>query len=413
MKILGKKGASSGATDTDPRRIDAFLSRGLENVFPSKDALAQALKSGRRITIYLGIDPTGPTLHMGHAIPLMKLSQLQKMGHSIILLIGDFTAMIGDPTDKLAARKQLTRKEVLANSKLYKEQASKFLSFSGKNAAKLMWNSKWLAKMTFSDVVSLASHMTVDQTLKRDMFRVRMESGKPIFLHEFLYPLMQGYDSVAMDVDAEIGGNDQTFNMLAGRDLIKSFKNKDKFVIATKLLVDPSGKKMGKSEGNMITMMDSAGDMFGKVMSWPDSLIISGFELCTEVSESEIAKEKSFLEAGGNPRDAKARLAHAVVAFYHNKDAADAARKSFASAFSSGAMPADASEARVEKGSTLVDALLDKGIVSSRGEFKRLVSSESIEDLKTGNAIRAFDQKIEVDLDLKVGKHRFIKIRIK
>jgi len=408
MKFLSSKD-SVDASFTPEK----FLSRGLENVFPSKEAFAKALSGGKKLTIYLGIDPTGPTLHMGHAIPLMKLSELQKMGHQVILLIGDFTAMIGDPTDKSAARKQLTRKEVLDNCKLYKKQASTFLSFSGKNAAKLMWNSKWLSKMSFADVVDLASHMTVQQMLERDMFEKRMTEGKPISVHEFLYPLMQGYDSVAMDVDAEIGGNDQTFNMLVGRDFMRTLKNKEKFVIATKLLVDPSGKKMGKTEGNMITLLDSATDMFGKVMSWPDTLIISGLELCTRGSTEEIAKEKAFLEQGGNPRDAKMKLAHAVAELYHGKSAADKAKESFVSAFSKGAMSADAKEKTVAKRAQLVDVLLGEGLVASRTEFKRLVSSTSIEDLKTGERIKAFDYAVEKDMDVRIGSHRFIKIRVK
>ncbi|MDE1874882.1 MAG: tyrosine--tRNA ligase [Patescibacteria group bacterium] len=400
-------------TDTDPKHIEAFLARGVENVFPSKESFARALASGRQITVYMGIDPTGPTLHMGHAIPLMKLGALQAMGHEVIMLIGDFTAMIGDPSDKLAARKPLTRKQVLENCKLYKKQASRFISFRGKNAARIVFNSKWLAKMSFGDVVELASHMTVDQMLKRDMFRARMDSGKPVFLHEFLYPLMQGYDSVALDTDAEIGGNDQTFNMLTGRDLMKDLKGKEKFVIATKLLVDPTGKKMGKSEGNMITMIDSATDMLGKVMSWPDSLIISGLELCTTVPDEAIAKERAFLAGAGNPRDAKMRLASAVVEIYHGKDAAENAKTSFVSAFSSGQMPAEAREVSVDKGTPLIDVLVSNGVYGSRSLFKRGVTGGSIKNLKTGDKITTFDFKIESDLDIRAGQHEFLKIRIR
>ncbi len=401
---------------TDQARIDAFLGRGLENVFPSKESLAKALVSGKKLSIYLGIDPTGPTLHMGHAIPIMKLAELQAMGHQIILLIGDFTAMIGDPSDKGATRKPLTRKEVLANCKLYKKQASKFIKFSGNNAAKIVYNSKWLAKMKFADVVDLASNMTVQQMLERDMFEKRIVEKKPIFLHEFLYTLMQGYDSVALDVDAEIGGNDQTFNMLAGRNLMRSLKDKNKFVLATKLLVDPTGKKMGKSEGNMITMLDSATDMFGKVMSWPDSLILSGLDLCTKLSSEAIEKEKAFLDAGGNPRDAKMRLAHAVVEIYHDKASADKAQSAFVASFSAsagGAMQSDAPEAVAQKGDQIADILIAHKIVASKGEFKRLVSEKAIKNLTSGNPVESFDQKADIDMDLKVGKHRFIKIRVK
>lgn len=416
MKFLGKLSNAGSKVSTDPRDIEVFLSRGLENVLPSREAFAKALSSGKRLSIYLGIDPTGPTLHMGHAIPLMKLAALQKMGHKVILLIGDFTAMIGDPTDKAATRKQLTRKEVLANCALYKKQASKFLRFSGANAAELKFNGAWLSKLSFADVVELASHTTVQQMLERDMFEKRMADKKPIFLHEFLYPLMQGYDSVAMGVDAEIGGNDQTFNMLAGRDLLRTLKNKEKFVISTKLLVDPSGKKMGKSEGNMITLMDSAQDMFGKVMSWPDGVIINGFELATTVPGALIEQEKAFLANGGNPRDSKVKLAQAVVELYHGRAAGEKARDAFFSAFSAagaGSIPADAPEAVVAAGTPLVDVLLANKIVSSKTDFRRLVSEKAIKDLAAGVAVEAVDHKIQSDIDLKVGKHRFIKIRVK
>lgn len=406
MKFLKTK------VNNDQKAVERFLSRGLEAVFPSKESFGKVLMSGKRISIYLGIDPTGPTLHMGHAIPLMKLSELQAMGHKIILLMGDFTAMIGDPSDKMSARKQLSRKEVLSNLKLYKKQASKFLKFTGGNAAEIRYNSKWLSKMSFEDVVNLASKMTVDQMLKRDMFRKRMEEGKPVFLHEFLYPLMQGYDSVAMDVDAEIGGNDQTFNMLAGRDLMRALKNKEKAVIAVKLLVDPSGKKMGKTEGNMITLEDTANDMFGKVMSWTDGLILSGYELCTRADQRTIDEERSFLESGGNPRDAKIRLAESVVEVYYGKKAAEAARQSFINTFSSKSMQADAPEATAVRGDLLSDILLKHGIVSSKTEWRRLVSEKAVREMSSDRLISAHDEKVSGDMDLKVGKHRFLKVRL-
>lgn len=363
--------------------------------------------------MYFGIDPTGPTLHIGHIIPLMKLAELQKLGHQITLLIGDFTAMIGDPTDKLSPRKQLTRAEVLKNLRLYKKQTSKFISFKGKNAAKIKYNSSWLSKMSFADVIDLASKMTVDQMLKRDMFRARMAEEKPVYIHEFMYPLMQGYDSIALDVDAEIGGNDQTFNMLTGRDLMRSIKNKEKFVVATKLLVDTTGKKMGKTEGNMITLQDEPNEMFGKVMSWSDGLIISGYELCTRVSAGEIEKEKAFLAGGGNPRDAKLRLAEALVSLHHGAVLASKGREAFLGAFSNGAMPDDAPEALVARDTLLVDTLLSQKLVSSKTDFRRLVSEGAIKDLKGEGAVKAFDLKVTADMDLKIGKHRFLRIRVK
>ena len=286
--------------------INNLLSRGVENIFPNREFLEAKLNKKEKLTIYLGIDPTGKNLHLGHIIPLRKLSEFQKLGHQIILLIGDFTARIGDPTDKTATRKKLTTEQVAENLKEYKKQVSKFISFSGENKALLKFNSKWLAKRTFEEIIELTSLITVDQMLKRDMFVRRMEENKPIYIHEFLYPVMQGYDSVAMDVDGEVGGNDQTFNMLVGRDFMKKIKNKEKFVIATKLLTDPEGKKMGKTEDNMVSLDQGPDDIFGKIMSWNDNLIMPGFELCTDINTEEVLRIN-------NPKEQKILLAKEIV----------------------------------------------------------------------------------------------------
>ncbi|MDO8590635.1 MAG: tyrosine--tRNA ligase, partial [bacterium] len=271
-------------------KIKELLTRGVEHIYPNSDYLTERLKSGEQLTVYNGIDPTGPALHIGHSVILLKLAQFQELGHRVILLIGDSTAMIGDPTDKATARKQLSRTEVLYNARLYKKQASTILKFGGKNPAKLRYNSKWLSKMSLENTFGVLSNMTYAQTIKRDMFQKRIAEGKDLYLHEFLYPMMQGYDSIAMDVDGEVGGNDQTFNMLVGRDLMKKLKNKEKFVVSMKLLVDPSGKKMGKTEGNMVCLNDKPDVMLGKIMSWPDTMILPAFELCTAVSTSDITE---------------------------------------------------------------------------------------------------------------------------
>jgi tyrosyl-tRNA synthetase len=251
---------------TDKEKIEEIITRGVEKNYPSDDFLKSRLEKGEQLKIYLGIDPTGPTLHMGHMVVLKKLSQLQKIGHKIILLIGDFTAMIGDP-DKASAREPLTRQQVMENQKLYKEQASVLLDFDGNNPAEFKYNSEWLGKMNFEDVLNLASKVTVQQILERDMLKKRFNEGKPIYVHEFMYPLMVAQDSLVMEVDGEVGGNDQTFNMLVGRDLQKKVQNKDKFVIPMKLLVDNSGAKMGKTTGNMLSFADSPDEKFGKIMS--------------------------------------------------------------------------------------------------------------------------------------------------
>jgi tyrosyl-tRNA synthetase len=393
----------------DVDKIETFLSRGVENIYPNKDIVKGILLGVKRLKIYLGIDPTGPTLHLGHAIPLKKLKELQDMGHEIILLIGDFTAMIGDPTDKASARKQLTRKEVLKNCKNYKKQIGKIISFKGNNPARFLFNSKWLAKMNFSEVIDLASKVTVDQMLKRDMFEKRATEKKPIFIHEFMYPLMQGYDSVAMKVDGEIGGNDQTFNMLMGRELAKELINKEKFIITSKLLVDNGGKKMGKTEGNMATLNDVPSDMFGKVMSWTDGMIISGFELCTNVSLDEIEKNKKALENGVNPRDIKIVLAKEIVSIYHNKKEAEQAELNFINTFSKGGVPEDVEEIKVLKDEKMADVLLRAGTVDSKGEWRRLVLASGVSNAETEEKITSPDEIVK-NITLKVGKRRFVRL---
>ncbi len=398
---------------TDEKKIDELLSRGVENIFPNKEFLKAKLMRGERVTLYLGIDPTGPTLHMGHAIPLKKLAEFQKLGHQIILLIGDFTAMIGDPTDKSAARKQLSRDQVLANCAKYKEQASAIISFTGPNKALLKFNSEWLSKMNFADVLSLASNMTVDQMLKRDMFDRRTQEGKPIYIHEFMYPLMQGYDSVAMDVDGEIGGNDQTFNMLAGRDLMKALKNKEKFVVASRLLTDSSGKKMGKTEGNMVSLDQTPEDIFGKVMSWTDELIIPGFEIITDIPTTEIEDMKKSLVAGANPRDLKVRLAQEVVALIHGKEIAEKAHDAFENTFKKGEVPEGVTEIIAEHGTHLKDLIVQSKVVASNADWRRLIEGNAVTIVGTDEIIKDPYAKAEKDLTLRIGKKRFVKINIK
>ena len=289
-------------------KIEEVLTRGVERLFPNEEFVRERLESGEQLTIYLGIDPTGPTLHLGHVIPLRKLRQLQELGHRIILLIGDFTAQIGDP-DKSQVRKPLTHEQVLENARRYKEQASLFLDFDGENPAELRYNSEWLNAMNFADVIQLASQMTVQRMLDRDLFRRRIQAGNPVYIHEFLYPLMQGYDSVALDVDGEVGGNDQTFNMLVGRDLLKNENGKEKFVIPMKLLVDNNGNKMGKTTGNMLSLLDGPSEMVKKIMTWPDETLLLSFELLTNENLKEMEKR---IETE-HPRDMKLFLAEKIV----------------------------------------------------------------------------------------------------
>ncbi len=348
---------------------------------------------------------------MGHAVPLKKLRDFQKLGHEVILLVGDFTAMIGDPTDKSAARKKLSHKEVLKNAKLYKKQASAFLKF-GFSGAKLKYNSKWLSKLSFEEILELSSNLTHTQIIKRSMFQERINNEKDIYLNEFMYPLMQGYDSVAMEVDGEIGGNDQTFNMLVGRDLMKKLKNKEKFVIATKLLEDTSGKKMGKTEGNMISMLDDANEMFGKVMSWTDGMILPAFEISTDVPMEEIEKYKKELESGANPRDIKVVLAKEIIKIYYGAEKANKAEENFVNTFKKGGLPENIEEIKNANGKLLIELLTEAKIVESKGEFRRLIAEGAVSDAISGEKIMDPNYKIEKGITLKIGKKRFVKISL-
>lgn len=389
---------------------EELLKRGILAIYPSIEFLESKLKSGKKLTLYLGIDPTGPTLHLGHFIPIKKMAEFQKAGHQIIILIGDFTAMIGDPTDKKSTRQPLSRKQILNNLKDYKKQISTTLSFKGKNKAKIKFNSKWLGKMKFEDILSLASKMTVQQMLERDMFKKRMEEGRPVSINEFLYPLMQGYDSVVMDVDGEIGGNDQTFNMLCGRDLMKTLKNKEKFVITTKLLEDNQGQKMGKTEGNMVALSDSTDDMFGKIMSWSDSLIISSFELCTNVPMSEIDQFAKLLEQGEiNPRDLKMRLAKEIISIIHNKNKATIAEQNFIKTFQKKEVPDQIKKVKAGVNDLLIDVLLSNKVVQSKTEFRRLINEGAISTIDKEEKITQIDELARPAV-YRIGKKRFIQI---
>jgi len=399
-------------TSTDPKKIEELLTRGVDTVYPTREAFEKMLKSGKRIRVYHGIDPTSPVLHIGHTVSLRKLRQLQELGHEVVLLIGSFTAMIGDPTGKDATRKPLTREEVLANAQSYKMQASKILDFDGKNPVRIRFNHEWLDPMTLRDFVTVSHEITVPQLLERDMFERRRKEGGTVTLPELLYPLLQGYDSVALDVDLEIGGTDQTFNMLVGRDLMRSLKKKEKIVLTTPLLADANGKKIGKSEGNAIGIADPPDELYGKIMALGDDVIVPVFELCTDVTMDEIKKMKEAMKKGGNPRDFKALLAHTIVAMYHSKKDADAAAVHFDKLFRDHAAPDEMPEVRVkkEKGN-IVDILLETKLVSSKTEARRLIEQGGIKI--DGVVVRDMNAEVTISkkgVVLQKGKRHFVRI---
>ncbi len=287
--------------------IEEVLTRGVQQVLPDKKGLAE-LMAKRKIKLYQGFDPSMPSLHLGNLVGLMKLRQFQKLGHEVIFLVGDFTGMIGDPTDKLAVRKELTREQVLENAKSWKEQAGKVLDFAGPNAAKIMFNSEWSDKITFKDLIEITSHVSYAQLIERDMFQERIRNGADIRFHELLYPIAQGYDSIAMDVDLEVGGNDQLFNMMMGRTLMKAIKNKEKYVLTTKLLVDKEGNKVGKTTGNALFLDSDPEKLFEGIMLLPDEVLPLAFELLTEVSLDNIDQK-----CKSDPYQEKMNLAIEIV----------------------------------------------------------------------------------------------------
>ena len=399
---------------TDEKRIDEILSRGVENVYPNKEELKKVLMSGKKIKLYCGYDPTAKSLHIGNAISINKLGQFQKLGHEVIFLVGDFTGMIGDPTDKSAARKKLTREEALDNSTNYKKQASPFLKFEGENAAKVLYNSEWNDKLTFRDLIEISSNFTVQQMIQRDMFQQRLREEKPIYFHEFLYPIAQGYDSVVMDVDLEIGGNDQTFNMLCGRDLMKALGKKEKFVLTMKLLADETGKKMGKTEGNIVNLNETPENMYGQIMAWSDGLIVSGFELCTNIPLDEIKKIKDDLkDPKNNPRDSKTKLAFEITKINYGEEKAKEVEENWEKTFQKKEIPEEMEEVKADLGEFLSEVLVKNKILSSKGEWRRLVEGKAIHDLNKKENIEDVNFKVSQNLTLKIGKKRFLKILVK
>ncbi|MDE1940814.1 MAG: tyrosine--tRNA ligase [Patescibacteria group bacterium] len=393
---------------TDKARLDEIFARGtVVEAFPSLEDLKKRLLSGERLRIYIGMDPTATAIHLGHAKNLMFLEELRQLGHEAIVLFGDFTARIGDP-DKAATRKQLTAADVEKNMSDWVRQIGPIIDFKSKdNPAKVRYNSEWLAKLTFEDVVGLASNFTVQQFIERDLFEKRIKAGTPIHLHEFMYPLMQGYDSVAMDVDAELCGTDQIFNALAGRTLLKRLKNKDKAVIALNLLANPkTGELMSKSNGTGVFVDSEPAQLFGSIMALPDPMIEPLYVNCTRLPLSD----KEALLAKG-PRLAKAAVASDIVKRFHGAAAAEAAEKAWESTFAKGGVPEDVQEIELggAAGDSLADALVKAGIVPSKAEWRRLVDGGAVRD-ESDEKIADPNFRPAKTMVLKIGKRRFVRV---
>ena len=390
-----------------------IISRGTEEVIPLNDLrkkLEKSVKNNKPLVIKLGCDPSRPDLHIGHGVVLQKLRDFQDLGHQAILVIGDFTAMIGDPSDRNKTRPQLTLDEAKANAESYIKQSKVILDVKN---LKVLFNSTWLNKMNFQDVINLSSKYTVARMIERDDFTKRFESEIPISMHEFLYPLAQAMDSVEIKSDVELGGTDQKFNLLVGRDIQKEHNQDPQSIITLPLLEGTDGiEKMSKSYDNYIALDDSAEDMYGKIMSINDSMIEKYFKLAIFAEKKKVLEVKSLLKDDSiNPRDIKKDLAKALVEKYYDENAAEKAEKSFEKVFVKRDNPDDMPEAILSSEKSLIDLLLGENLISSKGEGKRLIAQKAI---KISGEICDDPNKLLSSKDngaiIKVGKRRFLKI---
>jgi tyrosyl-tRNA synthetase len=386
----------------------AEIKRGVEELIPEEELIAK-LKEGRPLRIKLGADPTAPDIHLGHTVILNKLRTFQDLGHQVTFLIGDFTGMVGDPTGKNTTRPPLTREDVLRNAESYKEQVFKILD---PEKTTIQFNSEWLSQLGAEGMIRLAANQTVARMLERDDFKKRYAGGQPIAIHEFMYPLLQGYDSVAMETDVELGGTDQKFNLLMGRELQKSHGQKPQVVLMMPLLVGLDGeKKMSKSSHNYIGVSEAPSEMFGKIMSISDDLMWSYYELLSFRPLAEVAQFKADIANGSNPRDVKILLAKEIIARFHSEADADAAEQEFINRFQKGAIPDEMPEFQFDAGIAISNVLKEADLVNSTSDALRMIKQgaaksegEKIEDNKwvpeTGTYV------------LQVGKRKFARVTI-
>ncbi len=390
--------------------IEEILTRGVANIIPSKGELKKVLQSGRKLNVYLGIDPTANKIHLGHTVPLRKLQQFADLGHHVTFLIGDFTSLIGDTSDKESERPILTKEEIEQNFKDYKRQAEKIVDFS---KITIRYNSEWLSKLTLEDVIKLSRHFSVGDFISRELIRKRLEEGKRVRLDEMLYPLLQGYDSYYLDTDLQVGGTDQTFNMQAGRTLQKNLRGKESFIMTNEFLEGTDGRKMSKSWGNAIWLDDEPEDMYTKVMAIPDNLIIKYFTLATNIPMDEIAKIEESLRKGYHPLNVKKTLAFTIVSELYSPEEAAYAQKQFEKIVQKKELPTEIPEVHV-KGKRYIDEdlLFELKLASSKSQAKRLLQQGGVEYdgkkiIYPGETILVEDGKI-----LKVGKRKIVKLRI-
>jgi tyrosyl-tRNA synthetase len=393
----------------DKNKIKELLERGVEKVVDKKH-LEKRLFAGEKLRVKLGLDPTGPKLHLGRAISLWKLRDFQDLGHQIVLIIGDFTAKIGDASDKDSERPMLTDEQIQKNLKDYKKQIGLILDL---DKTEFHYNSEWLKKFNPADIIKLASLFTIQQIIQRRNFKERFETGKEIGLHETLYPLFQGYDSVAIKANVETGGYDQLFNLLAARDIQKYYGQPPQDIMVYEMLIGLDGRKMSTSWGNVITLTDSPNEQYGKIMSMKDELIIDYFRLCTRLSMKEVKDIEKSLKLGSlNPRDAKARLAREIVAIYHGKTAALSAEREFDRVFREKGQPTKIPQVKVKTKQLPISELLVKiKLAPSKSEAKRLIEQGGVKI--NGEVVKDWKKNVDIKpkMILQVGKRKFIKLK--
>lgn len=391
----------SGKTvSTDGAKIETLLERSVEEIIPSRESLKKLLLSGKQLRVKLGIDPTNPNLHIGRAVTLLKLKDFQNLGHKVVFIIGDATGVVGDTSDKESERPMLSKDEVQSNLASYVAQIQKILD---RDLIEVRRNSDWLLKLNYAEIGEQANAFSVADFIARDNIKRRLDEGKRVSLREVLYPLMQGYDSVAVRADVELGGTDQRFNLLAGRTLQEKFKQAPQHIVMTKLILGTDGRKMSASWGNTVNLNDSPTEMFGKVMSIPDSLTEMYLMHATRVRVEEI---KNIITK--HPKDAKLTLAEKIVGMYHGKDAAQEANDNFVKTFSKGEAPENVIEIKLGA-APFMDTLLSQKVVASKSDYRRLIAEGAVVSVASKKTITDVNALPDVGEIWRIGKHRFIK----
>jgi len=396
---------------TDDKKIQELVSRGVEQVI-EKNSLIKKLKSGRRLRVKHGIDPTGPKIHIGRAISLWKLRTFQELGHQVVLIIGSFTAQIGDASDKQAMRRPLTESEIKENMRTYRKQLNKILDM---DKVEVRYNAEWFNKMKIKELIQMAMRFTAQQMIQRKNFKERWDQTKPIGVHELLYPLLQGYDSVAVKADVEIGGSDQLFNVLVGREIQKLYGQTPQDILTFEMLYGLDGRKMSTSWGNVINIIDPPEEQYGKIMSMKDELIIDYFRLATRLSLKEIKKIEKQLKSGKlNPKDAKSRLAFEIVKLYHGESSAKKAEKEFNRVFREKRLPSKIPLFKTSKGEMpILDLLVRAGLTQSKGEGRRIIKQNGLKI--NGKIYNDWKGKIKIAKKgtvIQLGKRKFLKVRL-